>query len=85
MLHAQTSTVAGAEGDEKDGGGSARSEGTGVGADEPFIFPASSSSALDDDDFGLGEFDAEAQAIAQQVRRHKLVHLGLCTKFLSLG
>ena len=81
MLHAQTSTVAGAEGDERNGSGSAGSEGRGSDGDESFIFPASSSSVLDED-FALGEFDAEAQAIAQEVRRHKLVHFELYTKFV---
>ena len=82
MVHAQTSTVAGADDDERDSSASGRSEGISNDDDvEPFIFPASGSSVLDDD-FALGEFDAEAQAIAQQVRGSNSVCPHDCSFFL---
>ena len=82
-MHAQTSTAAGVEGDEKNSPTSGRPQGASNGADVPSDIPAASSSVLDED-FALGEFDAEAEAIALQVQSYHHANPDLCTLCLQL-
>ena len=83
IMHAQTSTAAGVEGDEKNSPTSGRPQGASNGADVPSDIPAASSSMLDED-FALGEFDAEAEAIALQVQSYHHANPDLCTLCLQL-